>query len=223
MVLDGMPYLMRYGYESDLEERTKMLQLIAHRLRLLAYSEQVAVIMSGHASSPSPIIALSQVVVTNQMTFCVDEDRSKPALGRNWSSVCSSKICLRRSQDADGRFLRTASLVKSPLAAHQSGIPFQITVTANRLTSQLLFTLALGSPGPGHLLSIMATARSRVAARHQKVFEKSKHLLPEGQVGEAQDVLPRKSPHVLQLRLRHPDDVCHALSVVTGRISQETG
>lgn len=47
---------MRYGYESDFKERTKLLDLVAHQLRSLAHNKHVAVkhnfvIFHGHLIS----------------------------------------------------------------------------------------------------------------------------------------------------------------------------
>ena len=43
VVVDGIAYPLRYGYEDSLLERTTMLHLIANRLRFLAFTHHVAV------------------------------------------------------------------------------------------------------------------------------------------------------------------------------------
>lgn len=132
-----MAYVMRYGYESDMKERTSLLMLIAQNLRLYAQKYHVAVSSWNqkctvphdlHSLFPlTATFSFFQVVITNQMTYNLDEEKETPALGKNWCSTCSTKICLSREQGSEWK--RTATLVKSPLSGRQTGIQFRVTVS----------------------------------------------------------------------------------------------
>lgn len=43
VVLDGLSYLLRYDCDSDYLERTKLIRLIAHQLRIVAQQHSVCV------------------------------------------------------------------------------------------------------------------------------------------------------------------------------------
>jgi hypothetical protein len=82
------------------------------------------------------------------MTFRVSEEKNVIALGKDWATACSTKIELSREEDADGRFIRSASLVKSQLTTQWNKIRFRITVTQTHFMPKIIIINMISS----HLL-----------------------------------------------------------------------
>lgn len=98
VILDSVSYQMRFNVGNapvDYLHRSREIHLMAHRLRTIAHTCNVA------------------VVVTNQVTQNLETGKLQPALGKTWSFTCSTKLFLERVDEEPGT--RKITLVKSRL------------------------------------------------------------------------------------------------------------